>query len=71
LKCEDLARFKNKPNGPCVFGASGDLLMYVTHQQNADKDEFDECPAVEDGEWGAEITYVPKEQISRVYFRRS
>lgn len=70
LKCDDLQKFEDAPNGPCVLGTSGDLLMYVTHQQNADKDEFEDCHDVVKAEWGYEITYVPANQIARVDFRR-
>lgn len=70
LKCDDLNKFEKRPNGPCVFGGAGDLLMYVTHQQNADQDEFWDCIDVLSDNWGDEITYVPKDQIARVDIRR-
>ncbi|WP_027146044.1 DUF6338 family protein [Mesorhizobium sp. WSM3626] len=70
LKCDDAARFGKKPNGPFVLGGSGDLLMFVTHQQDPGG-EFYECPDVESGEWGPEITYIPKEQIARIDIRRT
>jgi hypothetical protein len=70
LKCDDLNEFEKRPNGPCVLGGAGDLLMYVTHQQNPDQEEFWACSDVVSREWGDEITYVPKDQIARVDIRR-
>ena len=71
LKCDDLERFADKLNGPCILGAKGDLLMYVTHVQGALEETFEECPAVTDDVWGDEITYVPAEQIVRIDYRRA
>lgn len=71
LKCEDLNLFKDAPNGPCVFGGGGDILMYVTHIQLAGQDEFEAQEMVSDPEWGTEITYIPKDQVARVDLRRS
>src|SRR5579859_3254905 len=34
LMCDDLSKFAESPNGPCVLGAKGDILMYVTHTQS-------------------------------------
>ena len=70
LKCEDLSHFQNMPNGPCVLGGSGDVLMYVTHQQNPNEEEFSSYEAVADPKWGNEITYIPADQIARLDFRR-
>lgn len=71
LKCDNLDRFANYPNGPCVFGGKGDLLMYVTHFQRADADDFEECLDVDAAVWGAEITYIPAAEIARLDLRRA
>ena len=71
LKCEDLARFAESLDGPCVFGAKGDVLMYVTHQKGAEDDDFEECPDVTNEDWGEEITYIPADEIVRIDYRRS
>ncbi len=71
LKCDNLDRFKDCPNGPCVFGGKGDLLMYVTHTQASEADEFTAYEDVEIPWWGAEITYIPATEIARLDFRRA
>jgi hypothetical protein len=71
LKCENLNQFKDLPNGPCVLGGKGDILMYVTHFQGKDADEFETCPNTVADVWGAEITYIPASEIVRLDYRRS
>jgi hypothetical protein len=70
LKCEELWKFEHRPCGPCVLGAGGDVLMYVTHQQNPGDEEFAPCEAVMSVDWGYEVTYIPKDQIARLDLRR-
>lgn len=69
LLCEDLHKFSQKPNGPFAFGASGDILMYVTDIKNTDGKWETEDDVDYDG-WGAAITYIPVSEIARVRFRR-
>jgi hypothetical protein len=71
LKCENLENFAKKPNGPCVLGVKGDLLMYVTHVKGPSDDAFEECTEVTNEEWGDEITYIPAEEIARIDYRRA
>jgi hypothetical protein len=71
IKCDDLRKFANLPNGPCVLGGKGDLLMYVTHFQGKDADEFAECSDTVTEYWGAEITYIPATEIARLDYRRA
>ncbi|WP_332304691.1 hypothetical protein [Rhizobium sp. GR12] len=68
LMCNDLARFKEAPNGPCVLGSSGDVLMYVTHHREPDGD-YEECE-VDVAGWGMELTYVPASQVARIDLRK-
>ncbi|WP_431674451.1 hypothetical protein [Rhizobium leguminosarum] len=68
LMCSDLHRFKDEPNGPFRFGATGDILMYVTdlkvgYAWSTIDDVF--CD-----EWGSEITYIPASEVAQVNFRR-
>jgi len=70
LKCDDLSRFKHAPGGPVTFGATGDLLMYVTHAQGIADEEFEVCPSVTDKDWGYEVTYLPANQIARIDVRQ-
>lgn len=70
LKSDNLAKFHDLPEGPCVFGGNGDLLLYATHFQPKDESSFKECPQVIHPTWGAEITYIPASEIARVDIRR-
>lgn len=70
LKCDDLRKFDNKPYGPCILGGTGDILIYVTHQQSPDDEAFEECTQTLNAAWGDEVTYVPAAEVSRVDIRR-
>lgn len=70
LRCNNLDRFKDEPNGCCVFGNDGDILMYVTHQKHPGHINFEENTTIIDEEFGSEITYLPRERIDRFEFRR-
>lgn len=70
LLCSDLALFRAKPNGPCVLGGSGDVLMYVTHRKPPLQPEFEEYANLLDQTMGDEISYIPSDQIARVDVRR-
>lgn len=73
LHCEDLARFSGQPNGPCVLGGEGDVLLYVTQvgRRGADGQMvWKDNPLVVDEHGAAQITYVPREQIARIDLRR-
>jgi hypothetical protein len=69
LQCDDLARFASAPNGPCVLGASGDILMYVTDSRQPGEVAIVN-DAVEFTGWGQEVTYIPASEIARVDLRR-
>ncbi|WP_353475540.1 hypothetical protein PVT71_18390 [Salipiger sp. H15] len=72
--CDDLSRFKNEPNGACVLGGSGDVLMHVTKVGKLDatgKRNWTEVGNVIDPDFGAAITYLPKDQIARIELRRA
>jgi hypothetical protein len=71
VKCNDLRQFAKLPNGPCVLGGKGDVLMYVTHFQDKDASEFEECSDTVAEYWGAEITYIPATEIARLDYRRA
>jgi hypothetical protein len=70
LMCDDLTKFSSSPNGPCVLGAKGDILMYVTHKQTDIGIAFFPTTYPVDAEWGHEITYIPADQVARVDLRR-
>ncbi|MEL4072847.1 hypothetical protein WKW50_22165 [Ochrobactrum sp. GPK 3] len=70
LRCLRLADFEQAPNGPCVFGNDGDIAMYVTHEKSPGDEDFEHVETVHEENWGYEMTFIPKEQIARVYLRR-
>lgn len=75
LQCDDMRKFGEAPNGPCVFGASGDVLMYVTHRKEPkseaeQKPEWKSVATAFDDEWGYQATYIPASHIARVDYRR-
>ncbi|MCP1728789.1 hypothetical protein ABIF38_008893 [Bradyrhizobium japonicum] len=74
LMCDNLSRFQASPNGPCVLGAKGDILMYVTDKltDKQSKRGVGFVPVADpiDASWGHEITYIPADQIARVDLRR-
>lgn len=73
LMCADLSKFAASPNGPCVLGAKGDILMYVTDKMTDKLSKrgvgFIPEPDPIDALWGHEITYIPADQIARVILR--
>jgi hypothetical protein len=74
LMCDDLSKFQTSPNGPCVLGAKGDILMYVTDKMTDKQSKRGAgfVPKADpiDARWGHEITYIPADQIVRVDLRR-
>ncbi len=70
LFCDDLQRFKDAPNGPCVLGSTGDILMYVTARK-ASGEDWKMLDDVSIDGWGDEITYIPASEVARVAFRRT
>lgn len=73
LMCADLSKFAMSPNGPCVLGAKGDVLMYVTDKMTDKQSKrgsgFVLAPDPIDVLWGHEITYIPADQIARIILR--
>lgn len=73
LYCEDLARFRDFPDGPCTLGAAGDVLVYVTSVGRRDgggKVIWSPQELTVDEGGAAMITYVARDQIARIGLRR-
>ncbi len=68
LSCEDTRDFANSPFGPCIFGLSGDVALYVTSEMKPNGDWFD-TEDVSHPSQGDKITYVPASSIKRVELR--
>lgn len=71
LHCFELADFAECINGPCVFGADGDMLMYVTHVKHKNDTNFTEVDDVKNEDFGDNITYIPKSEIEKILYRRT
>ncbi|SDF97661.1 hypothetical protein SAMN04488117_109125 [Celeribacter baekdonensis] len=63
-----LGDFNNYPNGPCVFGSDGSVGMYITYITPLDQ-EGRQAESLIDAD-GIRITYIPKDQIAEIDFRR-
>lgn len=66
---QGLESFKKLPNGPCVLGASGDILIYATDIKHPGGN-WEEQDDLKHNDWGAVITYIPANEVKRVRFRR-
>ena len=70
-RSKPLLRFAKEPNGPCTFGANGDLIMFVTHISTSGGNEFAAVAPNDLDSSDYEATYIPREQIVRVDIRQS
>lgn len=69
LRCDDLSAFQDSPSGAAVFGANGDVALYLTHRQKVDEDEKELKSTRSEGH-GDRMAYIPANRIKRVNFRR-
>jgi len=69
LLSENLHECRDLPNGPCVLGRQGDVLMYITHVRKPGQ-EYEPCDLEGSKEWGHEISYIPADQIARIDLRQ-
>lgn len=68
LHCAEVFEFANRPDGPCLFGFDGSVGLYVTHIAAADGDFRDDENVT--SAFGAEMTFVPVDEIARIRIRR-
>ena len=68
LECRDTSIFSDAPFSPCVIGPSGDVAMYITHEQKQG-DIVREYSTVRDTHYGDRITYLPAARIKRMTIR--
>ncbi len=66
--CSDTAPVGGLPFGPYIIGCSGDVLMYADHSHAAG-DDPKPVEGMNDAEWGANITYIPANQVRRIAIR--
>lgn len=69
LYCTDTAPIGHLPFGPCVLGTNGDLLFYPNRAEAADGTETNVGGGLMDANWGALVTYLPRERIKRLSIR--
>lgn len=68
--CDDLHRFARAPNGPCILGSSGDVLMYPTDVKRSPNEEWEAIESTEH-DWGYEAFWFPAGEIKTVKYRRA
>jgi hypothetical protein len=68
LRCDDAAKFKDSPFGPCVLGPTGDVALYLTHEERLGS-EARALTSVLSADYGDRITYIPAGRIKRVTLR--
>ncbi|MEM6678855.1 MAG: hypothetical protein AAF675_13400 [Pseudomonadota bacterium] len=69
VHCDDLSRFADQPNGPCLLGFDGSIALYITHVAEPDSESFSENDPL-DPTFGAKMTFIPAGDIRRVHYRR-
>jgi hypothetical protein len=68
LRCDDTSKFNEVPFAPCLLGPTGDVALYLTHEEMADG-SVRELSSVLNADYGARITYVPAARIRRITLR--
>ncbi|MCT4554619.1 MAG: hypothetical protein N4A53_08030 [Pelagimonas sp.] len=69
LKSEGMDQFADLPFGCCIFGEDGSVALYLTHTRSSASEDWEQIYSGPSGDWGAEVTIVPREQISEVSIR--
>lgn len=68
LRCDSTAKFEGAPFYPYVLGPSGDIALYLTHEDKPNGDSA-ELRSVRDAVHGDRVTYVPASRIKRITIR--
>jgi hypothetical protein len=68
LRCDDTTLFNDAPFGPCLLGPSGDVALYLTHEEPP-KGKIKKLKSVRDSYYGDRITYVPASRIRQITIR--
>lgn len=68
LRCDDTSKFAGSPHGPAALGLSGDVALYLTHEDRPGK-RSKLLKSVSDPIWGDRLTYIPASQIRQVTMR--
>jgi hypothetical protein len=68
LRCDDVRKFSDAPFAPCVIGPSGDVALYLSHEDSPDG-KSKEITSARNREYGDRITYVPASRVKRITLR--
>jgi hypothetical protein len=68
LRCDDTRSFKDAPYGPAILGPTGDIALYLTHEEKPNS-AARKLASVRDPNYGDRITYVPVTQIRQITMR--
>jgi hypothetical protein len=68
LRCDDVQKFRGAPFWPCVIGPSGDVELYLTHEEPANG-EAKSLGTVRDSYYGDRLTYIPASRIKQITMR--
>ena len=63
---ERLHDFNDLPFGSRILGSDGSVALYVTHKWRNAEHGWEERDPHENGDFGAEVTYIPASEISEV-----
>lgn len=66
--CTNTDSVGDLPFGPYVLGNTGDVLMYANESQAPGAEQLP-VDGMIDTEWGANITYIPANQVRRIAIR--
>ena len=68
LRCDDTSKFNDAPYAPCLIGPSGDVALYLTHEEPPGG-PAKEMTTVIDAHYGDRLTYVPANRVRRLTVR--
>jgi hypothetical protein len=68
LRCDDATKFNDAPYGPCLVGPTGDVALYLTHEEPRDA-PAKEMQTVRDKHYGDQVTYIPSSRIKLINIR--
>ena len=69
LHCTQMHKVGDYPFGPAILGNNGDIAMYVDCEDTPAKDRKDYSDQVKVEGWGANITFIPANQIQLIEIR--
>lgn len=68
--CDELHKFCEAPNGPCILGGNGDVLFYPTDKKIAGAKDWTTLEN-DPHDWGLEAYWIPAGEIKIIKYRRA